>query len=746
MTSYQDELAELMPETSTPVSSQGAGINVRRLVKLRGRMMAAIFLLITIPSVVLVALFVPSHYVASADIEFRAAVPSILRGQSTNISGTAAYESFVNTQISLITGFTILSRVAESDEIKNLPSLRHASGAIVPHLMEHIEAQAQDQTELVTFSYKDPDADSALFILNKILDTYSEYVSQQEVEQGERRRQILVEREARLVEAIEKERNRIAALRKEYGIPVSEAIGLSPLDMESNRIGLSQAEADLSSAESKVRQTESLIKRVEALREQYQSNPEAPLFALGIEEKVLADPNVLQLIEQLARVQQEYSTLDETYVSTAPQVEVKRQELTALEAKLASVKAAARGNALGSLIGQYEYDLAGHQSEVESAKERRDRFNALIEEQQQGNLSRAGNYAEIDMMEKRVEDMRTDLREIRNTINSIDIESNAPARANVLGEAAVSDNADQTERIKFLLVAVMFAVMAAALAGLLAEYRDQNVRSSEDVSYVTSLPVLASIPHASEDRLPAGVNAARITDEFPDSMTADEFRRAAGRILASGRGRRQIKTCMIASPTRGDGKTTLACNLAVILAQAGRKVLLLDVDSRTPSVEERFGLKPAAGLAELLAGKDIPRDPNRRTPYPNLHIMGPGLRSTGLLERLASLEMEDFMAGAAEVFDHIIIDTPASLLMSEPKLLAPLADGIVLVTGAGVSSFGMLGRAIKVMRESEGNLIGIVVNAVRQSPGGYMRRNIDQYYGQSFEAHRRSTQPHGSAT
>jgi capsular exopolysaccharide synthesis family protein len=707
----------------------GGGLNVQRLIKLRGRIMVLVFLLLAVPSSVLIWLFVPREYVASADIEFQASAPSILMGQRGSISGTAAYETFVNTQINLITGYTILSRVLKQEEIQGIPYFQDNPNEAMAHLMAHVEALQEPQTELVTFSYRDEDPDTARLVLDVILRTYRAYVAEQEAKQGEQRQQILRERELTLAKNLEELRNEIARKRQEWGIPITALPGIDPKGQDANRIGLSQAEADVSGAESRVRQTERLLERLESLRTGFEANPSKPIFALGIEEKVLADANVIELIEQLATVQQEYSRLEETYVATAPQVKVKQQELSALEQKLDKVKADARRAALGSLQGQYEYELGNHQSELEDASERRDRFTRLIETEQEGNASRAGQMLEVEMMEKRAEDMRIDLRQIRETINEIDIESNAPGRANIVSDATVSNSADYTTRIKFLLVAIFGAAAIAMLLGLGMELLDQNIRSAEDVGYVTNLPVLSSILDTAEDRLPQDANVSRVTEQYPDSMIADEYRRTVGRILGA-RGRKKVRTCMVASPSLNDGKTTLACNLAIVLAQAGRKVLLLDVDARTPDVEACFGLPQGPGLAEILMGEAVPHDPSRKSPYPNLHIMGPGLRSIHLLERLASREMEDFMAGASEVFDHIIVDSPASLLMSEAKLLAPLVDGIVLVVGAGTSSFGMLRRALRIMRESEGTLLGIVVNAVRHSPGGYVRHNVDMYYAQ----------------
>jgi capsular exopolysaccharide synthesis family protein len=728
----RDDLRELMPVGAATAAEplQGVGVNVRRLFKLRGRMMALLFLAIAVPATVAVLLLVPQDYIATADIEFKASNPTIMLAQSGSASGTPAYESFVNTQIKLITGYTILSRVLQDEEVRNLPMFSGREGDALGRTMKRIEASVQNRTELVTFTYREEDRESAKFVLDKIMTRYGDYLAEQERSQGEQRRGILSEQEAVLSKSLELQRAEVAAMRKEQGVPVSTNIGLDPVETESNRINLAQAEADISRAESQLRQTERLRDRVAGMLDEHRSSPNTPIFALNVEERVLANPSVTLLLEQLAEVQQEFSGLTETYVDGAPQLEVKRQELDGVEAELAKVKAEARGDALQSLLGQYEYEASAYESDLSDAQQRREKFAGLLEGQRDENLSRAGAIAEIEAMERRIDDTRENLRQVRNTLLTIDIESNAPARANILGEATVTDTADQTERLKFILVSLFIAVLVALMTGLAIEQYDQNIRSAEDVGYVTSLPVIASIAHTAEDRLPSDVNVSTVTEDFPDSYTCDEFRRTVGRILSASPGRAPIKTVIIASAARGDGKTTLACNMAIVMAQAGRRVLLVDVDSRTPSVEERFGMMPGPGLAELLLGEEVPHDPARETPHKNLHVLGPGLRSNGLIERIASREMEDFLAGAEEVFDQIIIDTPASLLMSEAKLLAPICDGIVVVSGAGVSSFGMLRRTLRLLGDSRGNLLGIVVNAVRHSPGGYMRRNIKQFYAQ----------------
>lgn len=728
MNVYNAELAELLPETTT-LPRQGIGINVRRLLKLRGHIMAAVFLIIAVPSVVAIWILVPKQYVAEATIEFRAIAPRAVPGQQTMTAGSTQYESYVNTQLSMISGWTILSAVKNYPAVAGLDSIQRYGDGAVQRLMSNLEMDNKNLTEVVTLRYKDANPEDARIILNTILQKYSEYAQRSEDDLTERRRKGLLEKQDELAKELDHQREVVAAKRKQIEVPMGNTPGVEPTETESFRINLANAESDILKAQSTQRQLEKNVTRLKEYAAQQDKHPETPLFALGIEEKVNQDPNVVLLSQQLAEVQQEYSVLAGNYVDGAPQIQVKRNEMNAVQAKVDQVKATARTAVIRALISENESLLESEKSSLDDAEQRRTRFMTLLEEYRKKNVEMAQSLAEIQDLERRYQDTRDSMREMGNQLLELDLEASAPARA-VTSPATVPPDPDIKQRLKFLLVALVLASVLGLGLGLALELSDQTIRSAEDVAYVTELPILASIPHANEDRLPGTVNIARVTDDHRGSATADQFRHVAARILHSGKHNRETKTCVIASAARGDGKTTLACNVAIVLAQADRKVLLVDIDSRTPSVEAMFGLPAGPGLAELLSGEPVEHDPDRATEFENLFVLGPGLKAEDLIERLASREISDFLQGAEEVFDHIIIDTPASLLMSEAKLLAPLSDGIVMVVGAGVSSFGMLRRSLRALEEAGGRFIGVVVNGLKHAPGGYMRQNIDMYYEQ----------------
>jgi len=713
MSEYAFELAELMPEKAI-APRQGIGINVRRLLKLRGRLMMLALLASLAPALAAVWLIVPKEYLASGNVKFKATSPQILGGEGRALTGTS-YELFVNTQIEYLTGPSFVDELLKDAELQQkLPRIARLPNARA-HIMEHLSADVVPRTEVVTLTYRDFDRDAAVLVMNRILATYEEQLRREVVDRGGYARKTLEERLDALTQALEADQRRIAEERQARGIPTGGVPGQAPVETESIRMNLAQAEADLTRAEIAAEQGQKLLEELDRFVAQHDANPSKPIYAFGVEERVSQHPTVV------------FPVLEDRYIEGAPQVAVKRRELEALERKVEAARAQARGEALRSVVEQRRYENELVTAQIQEAQTRRDRFLAALEEYEAKSVERSQGLAVILEMERQADEKRARIQQMRNELFRIDLESNAPAQVTPERSAWAANRPDYTRRVKYAAIALFAAVIFSLGLGVFLEMTDQSIRSGEDVAFVTKLPVIANVPHAVEDRLPDQVRVGAVAREFPDSYTADEFRRAAARMLAPG-GEAGIKSCMVSSASRGDGKTIVACNLATVLARAGRRVLLVDLDWHNPSIEQLFGLRPSAGLAELLAGEPLHHDPDQATDIENLYVLGPGLNSRELLSRLASRAMADFLAGAEEVFDHVIIDAPAALLMSEARLLAPMVDGSVVVVGAGITSFGMLRRCLHTIEDTGGRVLGIVLNGLRQSPFGYLRRNLTLYY------------------
>lgn len=732
------ELAELTPDT-TVAPQQGVGINVSRLLKLRGKLMLLVFFVVFLPACVYALLFVPEQYVAEARIEFKAS-PQTIMGGDRGFTGNT-YEIFVNTEIDYLKSPAFMNRVMENETlIQQHPELLRRPDARYL-LLKNTEVGMVRATQVVMMTYSDEVRERALHVMSAMLHEYKEVLQTRAEELGSATRSALERQIAQITTQIRELRERIIALRTREKLPAGAQPGADTVETESIRINLAQAEADLTRTENALTQARQLKERAEGLLEQYGGNPGREIYALGVEAQVTEHPSVTFLEEQLAQEQQEFAVVEDRYVDGAPQLRVAERELSLLRERVESQRAEVRGDILRSLVAQYEFDIEAAVNEVEEARQRRDRFLDLLADEKEKALSRSDAYDEIESLEADLANRQNQLQLLKDQLLTLDIEEQAPAQVIPAEEPWAAASPDYTARIKMAMIGLFVAFMLSVGLGVGLELTDQGIRSGEDVKYVTRLPVLAGVPHAEEDRLPGDVRPETVAGDYPDSMTADEYRRAAARVLAPGAGGPEVRSCLVVGPSRGEGRTTVACNLAIVLAQADRRVLLVDLDAHNPKVERSFGLHAGAGLAELLSGAPLPHDPDQATAYDNLYVIGPGLNARELLSRLASREMSDFLAGAEEVFDHVIVDTPASLLMAEARLLAPKVDGVLLVVGAGVSSFGMLRRTIRGIEESGGRLLGILLNQLRQSPFGYLRRNMRQYYDESHGHPRHTVAP-----
>jgi capsular exopolysaccharide synthesis family protein len=396
---------------------------------------------------------------------------------------------------------------------------------------------------------------------------------------------------------------------------------------------------------------------------------------------------------------------------------------------------------LRAVIAKLEAEGAAIQEAIGDALARTDKFQGIIDENTKRALDASRSLAELDELKLRAEETRSLLRAVREQISSIGVESNAPARVKLASAPLLPVTPDGGKRLQFFLLILVLAGCASFGLGFVRELTDQQIRSVEDVALVTSRPVLASIPHGSQDRIDDLNNIPTAVADYAGTATANEFRKVLTHLVFADETAVEINSCLIASPAQGDGKTALACNLSIALAQANRRVLLIDTTS-SGSIEEHLELQPARGLSEVLFGSYPLAEVVQQTVFPGLFVLTAGYEPDRLAAKLASREMMQLVEDAERHFDHVIIDTPPELLLSDAKLLAPVVDGVVVVVGAGVSTLGMFRRCMADLEQVGANMLGIVLNGIRPSLGGHLKRDLalfDRYF--SGRAARKAPEP-----
>lgn len=705
-------------------------INIKRMFRLWAPLMRTVFILLAIPLAAAAWFLVPATYTATSEIRFLTMTPQVMSSPEAYRDSVSSYERFLNTQLSLITGNAILSRVLDEADIRALPCITQASDPL-GMLRKCVSVHVERNSEMVSLTCTLPDRESPKRILDKVVSVYMDYALNEEASQGSDRLNILTkERDARQME-LELQLQQIAQLQEKLGVPMVGDNAVETREGDLYRENMLRADEEVSRAETEMAEVQAQLEQIKSLQARFAKSPGDRLLELGIEERVNQEPRVAALREDLVRAEANLAHMSARMLAQSPQRREEEQKLNSLRASVAQVEKEARGAALDSLQAQSEERLKTLQKSVQEAKARGEKLTALLGDYNQRVENATSQLAELGELKLKAAATRSQLEDVRRTITDIGLEAKAPARVQLAARPFVpAGPPDYKQRGLMMAVALVFAAGCAFAAGLARELTDQHVRAPQDVACVTRLPVIGTIPHIKEDaQLPDKVVTALLTAYYPESTTADEYRRVLVRFLYSEEAYSEMKTTLIASPTEGDGKTSLACNIAIALAQANRSVLLVDVSERGPRIEKCFKLKRGPGLAEVLIDARSPEEMIRATGFKNIFVIGPGAARHELGSKLASRDMCRFLEWAEGEFDHVILDSPPSLIMSDAKIIAPIVDGVLVVVGVGVSTLGMLRRCLLELQQVGARVEGLVVNGLRHTRGGYMAKNSKAYYG-----------------
>lgn len=214
-----------------------------------------------------------------------------------------------------------------------------------------------------------------------------------------------------------------------------------------------------------------------------------------------------------------------------------------------------------------------------------------------------------------------------------------------------------------------------------------------------------------------------ITVKNPKAPSSEAYRTLRTNIQFSTFDKK-TQVIVITSSGPGEGKSTVAANLAVVMAQSGSKTLLMDCDQRKPRVHKIFNLSNQKGLSNFLAGDANFEDSFHKTKIEDLDIMTAGVRPPNPSELLGSKKMGEFINSLREKYDFIILDTPPVLMVTDAQLLSRCSDGSLLVVSSGEAQREGAMKAKDLLEQVNTKILGVVLNKVQESS----RSNYGYYY------------------
>jgi len=345
----------------------------------------------------------------------------------------------------------------------------------------------------------------------------------------------------------------------------------------------------------------------------------------------------------------------------------------------------------------------------------------------QSGLAGNPDDAQRQRLETSLAQYRTTLSSLANNYNQIRIAEAQATNNVVIAKPAVAPLSPIRPRtMTNVLLALIVGGMLAVGAAFLVEYLDDTVKSPDDVTRVTGLSTLGAIARLKDA---AGTQRQLIAWVQTKAPETEAFRTLRTNIQFSSVDK-PIRTLLVTSSGPGEGKSTTAANLAVVMAQTGQKVILVDTDLRRPVIHKTFGVPNNVGITTaLLAGQDIDLAAYvQPTEIENLTILTSGPIPPNPSELLGSHRMAHVIEQLSQAADLVIFDTPPVLVVTDASVLGRQVDGVLLVADAGGTREQALVQTVGELRKTGVNILGIALNRLDSRSRGYYYYYYYYYY------------------
>jgi len=367
--------------------------------------------------------------------------------------------------------------------------------------------------------------------------------------------------------------------------------------------------------------------------------------------------------------------------------------------------------------------------QLSSLQEQIQETDKQIEELQK-SLVGLNSASQIQKIEGEIADLNEKQKSLRESYAAFLANSQQGALniLTVVEPANLPADSVSTNKLLIILLAGLVGFTLGCGAAYILEYFDRTVKTTSDVEKIFNLPVIGYVNQIDGDD-----NYATFISKNPNSILAENFRLLRSNIEFFQISN-PIKTILITSPSQGNGKTTIASNLALSIAQAEQDVVLVDADMRRPAVHAAFRMSKEPGLTDIIKNKAEILGVVRQPKDTNINIITSGSTPPNVTEVVGSKRVSSILSRLKDSYELIVVDAPP-LIISDAFNLASKVDGVILVIVPGETSIEQA-RAIKEQLDrAEARMLGIVFNKVSgqaaRSYGDYQYEALysPKYYG-----------------
>lgn len=443
---------------------------------------------------------------------------------------------------------------------------------------------------------------------------------------------------------------------------------------------------------------------------------EADLVRLKATEAALTERLRRAAADELERLRSERETLARDKVKNASQITQIDQRIDQLEGR----SAAGRVDGVSALLDSLSQSL-------ESMKSLRDDLQKKLDEARVSAQSTEITQLEESKLKSKLSRQQTVFDSVVDQLKQAQLVSEYGSVASqIVNPTSVAAERPKTSLI--LVAAILCGCCLGGFAAFVADALDARVRTLPEIRKLIELPVIGLIPQLSSDQVVAVGKVGLLSHKTPRSALAESYKSTRTNLEFLRRNRR-AQILLISSPHPGDGKSTTASNLAITLASTGRRVLLVDGDLRKPSLHTIYDLDRERGFSNaLIEGKSI-TELALPTSVPNLDLLTTGPDTSNPAELLASQRLGEFLDELRTAYDTVIIDSSPLLAVTDPSIIAAVADGLILVLRVASTRRHDVERTTELMRTLGVPVLGMVVNGITRQQMGYGYGGYGYGYG-----------------
>jgi len=639
-------------------------------------------------------------------------------------------KNYLYTQAELLKATPILSEALQRPGMTGLQTFEFDRvDNRIAYLKKRLHVEVGKKDDLITVSFEGPYPKEAAQLVNAVVDAYVTYQAQQKQSTAAEVLKILQSEKAKRDKELQERLKEMMAFKKEHPwITFETEKGGNIIVTRLSRLSDALTQAQLRTLETKAAYEVIKAADPEKVKNLVQAQRGSGGWAFINQEQSRLRAERDELQRQLARLKRECT--DRT-----PAVLALLQEIEDLDTRIASVE---RDFAEAQVAAAYQ--------RWQQARAQEEELRALLDKQREMAEAFTSDQATFRILESGWERTKKLCDILDERIKELNVtEDTGALNIRILEVAKPAKKPSSPQRTRTMAIALVLGLMLGGGLAFVRDWTDQRFRSTEDISAVLGTPVLGVVPTM------AGLNGQVTSTGLallhnPRSHAAEAYRTIRTAIYF-GVPDGAARSVVVTSPEAGEGKSTLVANLAVAMAQAGQRTLILDADFHKPVQHKIFEVDREKGLSAVLAGRCDLEGAIQPTGVEGLEVVPSGPHPPNPSELLNSQAFADLLERLSERYEHVLVDSPPILALTDAWILGAMCEVTVLILKAEKSHRKAAIQSCEALRSVGAHLLGVVVNQVPRRKhryyyyGGYRYYRYRYGYGYSGTEKERHGEP-----